>query len=192
MSQISPFQLYILVHLKRANIDYAISISRTLKLPLEMIEMELERMREKGYLERNQGSAIKRTHARFKLSYEVRKHHTYYELSKKGELTLRRILKNIKKYFEEYTGFEKGYEIYTFLLKAEYEHLGHIAKTFSMKTEQASKLLDILCESGLVEKSKPKVLKRKHRKGKPKRETRTQHKYYRVTRLGEMLYRYYK
>lgn len=192
MSRISPFQLYILVHLKRANIDYAISISKTLKIPLKMVETELERMKEIGYLERNQGSAIKRTQARFKLSYEVRKHHTYYELSKKGELTLREILKDVKKYFEGYTGFENSYEIYTFIIKAEYEHLGHIAKTFSMNTDQVLEILDTLCRAGLIEKSKPKILKRKHRKGKPKKETRTQHKYYKVTRMGEMLYRYYR
>ncbi|RLI70685.1 DUF2250 domain-containing protein [Archaeoglobales archaeon] len=185
-----PLYLYILVHLKRAGIDYAKSISKNVNVSLNVIVSALEKMVKLGIIERTHGSAIKRTEARFKLSYEVRKHHTYYKLTNEGEKVLRKIKSNINDYFKELTGFEKAFEVFMFIIRAEYEHAGFIAKSFSMKNEQIKDLLANLIDSGLIEESKPKVLKKKHRKAKPKKETRTQHKYYRATRLGKMLVRY--
>ena len=189
-SRIIPLHLYILVHLKRAGIDYTKSISKTVSIPIDTIENALNEMERKGIIERTHGSAIKRTEARFKLSYEVRKHHKYYRLTNDGEKLLRTIKNNIDEYFKNITGFEKAFDVFIFIIKAEYEHAGYIAKTFSMNVEQVKKLLTELIELGLVEGSKPKVLKKKHRKAKPKKEMRTQHKYYRATRLGKMLVRY--
>jgi len=189
---LTPLRLYILAHLIRAGIDYAKSISKTLKHPQSYLIEELEDMENLGYIERTHGSAIKRTEARFKLSYEVRKHHTYYRLTKEGEILLKKIKNNLEGYFEDITGNEKSFEIFTFLIKAEYEHAGLIAKSFSMNTEQTRDLLMKLINLGLIEQCKPRTLKRKHRKAKPKKETRTQHMYYRATRLGNMLLRYIK
>ena len=189
---LTPLRLYILAHLIRAGIDYAKSISKTLKHPQSYLIEELEDMENLGYIERTHGSAIKRTEARFKLSYEVRKHHTYYRLTKGGEILLKKIKNNLEGYFEDITGNEKSFEIFTFLIKAEYEHAGLIAKSFSMNTEQTRDLLMKLINLGLIEQCKPRTLKRKHRKAKPKKETRTQHMYYRATRLGNMLLRYIK
>jgi len=185
----TPLQLYILAHLKRAGIDYAKSISKVLKNSQAVIIEELEKMEKAGLIERARGSAIKRTEARFKLSYEVRKHHTYYRLTREGEITLRDLKNNIEGYFEDIFG-EKAFETFSFILKAKYEHPGYIAKTFSMDLGKVKDILSKMAEAGLIEECKPKILKRKHRRAKPKKETRTQHKYYRATRLGRMLFRY--
>ncbi|MFP3215929.1 MAG: DUF2250 domain-containing protein, partial [Vulcanisaeta sp.] len=40
---------------------------------------------------RVQGKVLKRSKARYKLSNEVRKHHVYYRLSRRGELILREL-----------------------------------------------------------------------------------------------------
>jgi len=185
-----PLHLYVLTHLKRAGIDYAKSISKMIGVSVGVIENTLSEMERKRIIERTHGSAIKRTEARFKLSYEVRKHHKYYRLTNDGEKLLRAIKNNINGYFEDITGFERAFDVFVFILKAEYEHAAYIAKSFSMSIEQTKNLLSTLIEFGLIEESKPKVLKKKHRKAKPKKETRTQHKYYRATRLGKMLVRY--
>ena len=80
-SKFIPLHLYILTHLKRAGMDYAKSISKIADISIDVIENALNEMERKGIIERTHGSAIKRTEARFKLSYEVRKHHKYYRLT---------------------------------------------------------------------------------------------------------------
>jgi len=189
-SKFIPLHLYILIHLKRAGIDYAKSISKIAGISIDVIENALNEMERKGIIERTHGSAIKRTEARFKLSYEVRKHHKYYRLTNNGEKLLRTIKNDVDGYFKDITGFEKAFDVFMFVVKAKYEHAAYIAKSFSMSVEQTKKLLTELIDLGLVEESKPKVLKKKHRRAKPKKETRTQHKYYKATRFGRMLIRY--
>ena len=164
--------------------------SKFLKNSPTVISEELEKMEKAGLINRTQGSAIKRTEARFKLSYEVRKHHTYYRLTKEGESLLRDLRNNLGSYFEDIFGDNKAFEVFSFILKAEYEHPGYIAKSHSMDMGRVKEILSKMSEAGLVETCKPKTLKRKHRRAKPKKETRTQHKYYRVSRLGKMLFRY--
>ncbi|WP_238375136.1 DUF2250 domain-containing protein [Vulcanisaeta thermophila] len=83
--------LMVMRHLKRANIDYGKSISRVTGLPLERVLRILDELESMGLVERVQGKVLKRSKARFKLSNEVRKHHVYYRLSRKGELLLRSI-----------------------------------------------------------------------------------------------------
>ncbi len=90
-----PLHLYVLTHLKRAGIDYAKSISKMIGVSVGVIENTLSEMERKRIIERTHGSAIKRTEARFKLSYEVRKHHKYYRLTNDGEKLLRAIKNNI-------------------------------------------------------------------------------------------------
>lgn len=188
--KLSSLQLYILAHLKRANIDFAKSIAKSIKEPVEEINKELNRMESSGLIERVHGSAVKRTDAKFKLAQEVRKHHTYYGLSEKGEKLVRNVRNNTSKHFQKMVGDDKALDVFLFTKKAEYEHAEHIAKSLSLNKDRTKNLLQKLIQVGLVSEEKPKTLKRKHRKGKPKKETRTQHKYYKVTRLGEMIFRY--
>lgn len=188
--KLTPLQLYIMAHLKRANIDFAKSIGKNIKMSAEEINQELNHMERDGLIERVHGSAVKRTDAKFKLAQEVRKHHTYYGLSRKGEKLVRDIRNNTSRHFQKMIGDDKALDVFLFIKRAEYEHAEHIAKSFSLNKEQAKNLLQKLTQVGLISEEKPKTLKRKHRKGKPKKETRTQHKYYRVTRLGEMIFRY--
>ncbi|MFP3946856.1 MAG: DUF2250 domain-containing protein [Archaeoglobaceae archaeon] len=190
MMKLTPLQLYIMAHLKRANIDFAKSIGKNIKFPVEDINKELKRMESSGLIERVHGSAVKRTDAKFKLAQEVRKHHTYYSLSEKGEKLVRDVRKNTSKHFQKMVGDAKALDVLLFIKRAEYEHAEQIGKSISLTRERTRNILHELVQAGLVSEEKPKLLKRKHRKGKPKKETRTQHKYYRITRVGEMIFRY--
>ncbi|WP_457548550.1 DUF2250 domain-containing protein [Archaeoglobus sp.] len=89
--QLLPIHLYILLHLKKANVDYAKMIAKMTELDLELVKTALEDLMKAGLIERDQGSALKRSKAKFKKAFEVHKHHTYYKLSRKGELLIRRI-----------------------------------------------------------------------------------------------------
>jgi predicted transcriptional regulator len=72
-------------------VDYAKMMAKMSELPLSLIEDAIRDLMEAGLVERDSGSAIKRSKARFKKAFEVHKHHTYYRLSREGELFVRRI-----------------------------------------------------------------------------------------------------
>lgn len=95
-----PVHLYVLVHLKKAGVDYAKMMAKMSGLPLGLIEDAINDLLELRLIERDSGSAIKRSKARFKKAFEVHKHHTYYRLSREGELFVRSIDERwLKKYF---------------------------------------------------------------------------------------------
>lgn len=189
MPELSPLELYILIHLRRASADYANAIAKRLKFPRDEVMRTLRRLEEACLVERSSGSAIKKSEARFKLTLEVRKHHLYFTLSRKGEHLLRSLLKKgIALYFKERYS-EEAFELLEFLKKAGCENHLHISKALSLPVERTRALLETLREERLVDLCRAKVLKRKHRRAKPKKETRTHHKYYRVTRLYELIVR---
>ncbi len=95
----SPLHLYILLHIKKAGVEYANMISKTAKIPLSAVRESLEDLLHAGFIERDSGSAIKRSKARFKKAHEVHKHHTYYLLSRDGEMLLRSM---DRRWFEKY------------------------------------------------------------------------------------------
>ena len=98
--ELLPVHLYVLSHLKRAGVDYAKMMAKVSGLPLELINDAIGDLLEIGLIERDPGSAIKRSKARFKKAFEVHKHHTYYRLSREGELLVRSIDGSwLKEYF---------------------------------------------------------------------------------------------
>ncbi|QDA31699.1 DUF2250 domain-containing protein [Thermococcus indicus] len=98
--ELLPVHLYVLTHLKRAGVDYAKMMAKMSGLPLELITDAIGDLLEVGLIERDPGSAIKRSRARFKKAFEVHKHHTYYRLSREGELFVRSIDgKWVERYF---------------------------------------------------------------------------------------------
>ena len=98
--ELLPVHLYVLAHLKRAGVDYAKMMGKMSGLPLELITDAIEDLLEIGLIERDPGSAVKRSKARFKKAFEVHKHHTYYRLSREGELFVRSIDERwLKRYF---------------------------------------------------------------------------------------------
>jgi predicted transcriptional regulator len=102
--ELLPIHLYVLAHLKKAGVDYAKMMAKMSELPLSLIEDAIRDLMEVGLVERDSGSAIKRSKARFKKSFEVHKHHTYYRLSREGELFVRKIdEKWLKEYFNGLT-----------------------------------------------------------------------------------------
>ncbi|MGC8583568.1 MAG: DUF2250 domain-containing protein [Thermoproteus sp.] len=79
----------ILLHLKRAGIDYGKSIARGVGAPLASVLAALDELERAGLIERAGGHVLKRSKARMKLSPEVRKHHVYFKLSRSGEAIVR-------------------------------------------------------------------------------------------------------
>ncbi len=90
-NDLTPLHLYVLLHLKRAKVDYAKIMAKMSGIDLERINSCIRDLVELGLVERDSGSAIKRSKAKFKKAFEVRKHHTYYRLTKKGERFVRKI-----------------------------------------------------------------------------------------------------
>jgi len=78
-------KLLILRHLKAANVDYAFSIAKNLGIKTEDAVKGLEELEDEGLVVKVFGRGLKRTKAKMKRSPEVRKHHTYYTLTKKGK-----------------------------------------------------------------------------------------------------------
>ncbi len=102
---LTPFHLYVLLHLRKAGVDYVRMMARMTGLDVETLQTAVDDLLEAGLIERDPGSAIKRSKARFKKAFEVHKHHTYYRLSRRGELFVRSINRRwIREYFETLLG----------------------------------------------------------------------------------------
>ncbi len=100
-ARLLPVHLYVLAHLRKAGVDYAKMMGKMSELPLSTIEDAVRDLMEAGLVERDSGSAVKRSKARFKKAFEVHKHHTYYNLSREGELFVRSIdEKWLNEYFD--------------------------------------------------------------------------------------------
>ena len=113
-----PIHLYVLFHLKKANVDYAKMIAKLTDLDLELVKTAIEDLMKAGLIERDQGSALKRSKAKFKKAFEVHKHHTYYKLSRKGELFVRKIDEDwLRKNFDKSIG-NGAYKLFKALMNA--------------------------------------------------------------------------
>lgn len=180
--------LDILRHIKEAGLDYGMSISKRLHIRLcEVIDL-LDELEKKGLIERGGASSLKNTEAKMKLSEEVHKHHTYYRLTREGELLLREA-RDEEALAKAYAGILSERlelsEALKLVRAAGVDHAGTFARLMKVSVEEAEIRLEELDRMGLVEKVKEKTIKFGERKAKPKKETRTHHFYYRITRLGE-------
>ncbi len=145
--ELLPVHLYVLAHLKKACVDYAKMMSKMSGLPLDLIEDAINDLIEFGLIERDSGSAIKRSKARFKKAFEVHKHHTYYRLSREGELFVRSIDERwLKRYFNSL--FPNGWKIIQAL--AESKDLNEAGRRVSIdgETLEELKLLRFVTEKG--------------------------------------------
>ncbi len=114
--ELLPVHLYVLAHLKKAGVDYTRMMAKMSELELSLIEGAVKDLIEAGLIERDSGSAIKRSKARFKKAFEVHKHHTYYGLSRAGELFLRSIDERwLREYFNSF--FPGGWDVVVALTK---------------------------------------------------------------------------
>ena len=181
----------VILHLKRAKLDYAKSIHISTRLNIDEVKKILKELKEENIVEIYHGASVKRSKAKLKLSHEVRKHHTYYRLSRTGEHFFR-ILRNIRGYFRIKTGYERAFDVLNFFNYAECEHIGTVSKYLSMRREDVKSIVEALVSMNVLEECRAKIIKRKHRRAKPKKETRTHHKYYRLSKLGKILFRYLK
>ncbi|AOL17009.1 hypothetical protein BFU36_10150 [Sulfolobus sp. A20] len=184
--------LTILEHLKKANIDYGKSIMLNTKINLESIMKLLDDLEKLGLVERVHGATLKNTEAKFKLSSEVHKHHTYYTLTREGDHLLR-YLTDEKTIIETYIDILRDDNFALNLLRYAEElnadHALTYAKLLHKRLEDTIQKIEELIRIGLIEEKNSKIIKFGERKAKPKKETRTHHKYYGLTRMGELVVR---
>lgn len=187
---LSPLELYALLHLEQAGTDYALSLARAARVDLEATMGALEALEARGLAERRaHGSALKNTVARMKLSREVRKHHTYYTLTREGRLLARRIRHGLLGECIDRAAGEGASRLLGLLRRVGIEHAETLARLAGMPLGEALARLEALEALGLVTSARPKTIKASKRRAKPKRETRAHHRYYSLTRLAELLLR---
>lgn len=184
--------LEVLRHLKKANVDYGKSIMLNTKIPLEEVLNILNYLEKLGLIERVHGASLKNTEAKFKLSNEVHKHHTYYRLTRIGDHLLRKLDDDeaiIKAYINLVKGDSFGLQILGLAEKLNADHAETYAKLTKKPIEEVINKIEELMRMGIMEENKAKIIKFRERKSKPKKETRTHHKYYGLSRLGELVVR---
>ncbi|AWR94606.1 DUF2250 domain-containing protein [Acidianus brierleyi] len=183
--------LEVLEHLKKANIDYGKSIMLNTKIPIDQVVDILDKLEQLGLIERVHGATLKNTEAKFKLSSEVHKHHTYYTLTRDGDHLLRNLDEKIL--IKTYIDMVKNDDLAKTILNLADELNADHALTYSKLThktlEEVTPKLEELERMGLLEEAKAKIIKFGERKSKPKKETRTHHKYYGLSRTGELVVR---
>ncbi|QXJ34545.1 DUF2250 domain-containing protein [Saccharolobus shibatae] len=183
--------LTILKHLKIANIDYGKSIMLNTKIPLAEIVEILDDLEKLGLIERVHGATLKNTEAKFKLSSEVHKHHTYYRLTREGDHLLRHL--EDRMLIDAYMDIVKNDNLALNILRLADElnadHALTYAKLTHKRLEEITPKIEELVKMGLLEEKNSKIIKFADRKAKPKKETRTHHKYYGLSRIGELVVR---
>ncbi|MCH4815419.1 MAG: DUF2250 domain-containing protein [Saccharolobus sp.] len=183
--------LTILKHLKIANVDYGKSIMLNTKIPLAEIVEILDDLEKLGLIERVHGATLKNTEAKFKLSSEVHKHHTYYKLTREGDHLLRHL--EDRMLIDAYMDIVKNDNLALNILRLADElnadHTLTYAKLTHKRLEEITPKIEELAKMGLLEEKNSKIIKFADRKAKPKKETRTHHKYYGLSRIGELVVR---
>ncbi|ADB85878.1 DUF2250 domain-containing protein [Saccharolobus islandicus] len=183
--------LTILKHLKIANVDYGKSIMLNTRIPLAEIVEILDDLERLGLIERVHGATLKNTEAKFKLSSEVHKHHTYYRLTREGDHLLRHLEDRmlIDAYMEIVKNDNLALNILRLADELNADHALTYAKLTHKRLEEITSKIEELVKMGLLEEKNSKIIKFADRKAKPKKETRTHHKYYGLSRIGELVVR---
>ncbi|MFP3284922.1 MAG: DUF2250 domain-containing protein [Nitrososphaeria archaeon] len=186
-----PGALRVLAHLRRARVDYGVSIAISTGIPLEDVLGVLDKLESMGLIRRVPGSSVKRSEAKLKLSDEVHRHHMYYELSDAGDLLLRSL---------DWDSFVEGcrlalrddplaVKILEAARRIGVDNALTYAKLVGRPLEEVESELERLVGMGLMEVSRSRIIKRHERRAKPKAETRVHHRYYKLSDAGEALLR---
>jgi predicted transcriptional regulator len=149
---LSPLELYALLHLRLAGLDYAFSLARTAGVRLEEAGEALERLEAMGLVERAGASAVKNTEAKMKLSSEVRKHHTYYKLTRRGEMLLRGLRRGrgLAGYVDELCGAGASRLLAVLVEKGRRLGPGEVAAAAGLERGRAEEAAECLAGHGLV------------------------------------------
>ncbi|MEM0157284.1 MAG: DUF2250 domain-containing protein [Thermoplasmataceae archaeon] len=86
----SPEMLKVLKHMHKAKVDYAKNTTRYTDIPQTRVTEHLLRLRSLGLLDTYGNTSIKRTAAKLKKSAEVHKHHTYFQINRRGDMVLKK------------------------------------------------------------------------------------------------------
>ncbi|MEJ2778685.1 MAG: DUF2250 domain-containing protein [Sulfolobaceae archaeon] len=183
--------LEVMKHLRKANVDYGKSIMLNTKIPIQEVVELLDRLERLGLIERVHGATLKNTEAKFKLSKEVHKHHTYYTLTREGDHLLRQLDEKelIKAYIDLVKNDQFALDILKIADEVNADHALTYSKLLHKPLEEITPKLEELERMGLLEEAQAKIIKFRERRSKPKKETRTHHKYYGLSRIGELVVR---
>lgn len=88
---------HILMHFKRFGVDYSKSVGRDLEMNKRDVCELLRKLYEMGLLEKRRSGMLKRKEARLKKRVTTHPHHTYYQLSEKGEEYLKNLMDRYNK-----------------------------------------------------------------------------------------------
>ncbi|QGA53427.1 DUF2250 domain-containing protein [Sulfolobus sp. E5-1-F] len=145
--------LTILKHLKLANVDYGKSIMLNTKIPLDEIIKILDELENLGLIERVHGATLKNTEAKFKLSSEVHKHHTYYRLTREGDHLLRYLDDKmlIHTYIEIIRNDNLALNILKLADELNADHALTYAKLTHKRLEEVTPKIEELVRMGLLE-----------------------------------------
>ena len=83
--------LRVLEHFRIAKVDYAKNVTKYTEIQRETVLSCIHELEQYGLLEKYTNTSIKRTAAKLKKSAEVHKHHTYFQITRKGVLALNNI-----------------------------------------------------------------------------------------------------
>lgn len=183
--------LEVLKHLKKANVDYGKSIMLNTKIPITEVIDLLDKLEKLGLIKRVHGATLKNTEAKFKLSKEVHKHHTYYTLTRESGHLLRQLDENelIKAYIDMIKDDKFTIDVFRIADEVNADHALTYAKLLHKPLGEVTPKLEELERMDLLEEANAKIIKFGDRKSKPKKETRTHHKYYGLSRIGELVVR---
>jgi predicted transcriptional regulator len=183
-----PVAYLICYHLDTVEGNYPRSMAGHLDARREKVEELCERMETAGLLERIESGTVKQRQVKAKKADEVRQHHTYYRLSRKGDHLLRFLAeregkKNVLRHLPD------GKRIVQRLARGGPDYPRMTANELDMEFEYVRHLYRALRQAGLVTEYEGSTIKGNERKLKPKDETHRKHTYYVTTTTAEKLLR---
>ena len=78
--------------IERVGPEYSIQMAKTLNIPIQKVRNRLKSLTQKGFLKRVQGTMLESYHRQE--GWDKHMNHTYYQLSRKGKLYLRKMRKD--------------------------------------------------------------------------------------------------
>ncbi|MFB6112767.1 MAG: DUF2250 domain-containing protein [Halodesulfurarchaeum sp.] len=182
-----PVAYLVCYHLDTVDSNYPRSIAGHLDADREHVEECCADLEQAGVLERLESGTVKQRRAKAKRSSEVRQHHTYYRLSRRGDHILR-FLDEREGKLNVLRHLPEAERIVRRLYRGGPDYARMTAEDFSLSFERVRHYYRTLERVGLVTEYEGSIIKGTERKLKPKDETHRKHTYYVTTDVaGELL-----
>ncbi len=184
----NPVAYLICYHLDAVEGNYPRSMAGHLDATREAVEELCQTMETAGILERVESGTVKQRNVKAKQADEVRQHHTYYRLSRKGDHLLRFLSEREGK-LNVLRHLPDGQTIARRLDRGGPDYPRMTANELDMDFEYVRHLYRALQRVDLVTVYDGSTIKGSERKLKPKDETHKKHTYYVTTDIASELLR---